>query len=108
LGPGGRDRFNCLVGRLGNFVLERCLSLERDWFDGELGLRLRPGLGLRDQTLSEAPGTRLRAITAALDGLIRAFPFARAIAVSVAIALGVSREVSLRVSRPFGIAIFDA
>jgi hypothetical protein len=96
--PGRKHRFAGLSERLGNLLSERGLGLQRVRFDGKDGLRLRPGLGLRNQALAEAARGTFGVIATTLDGLIGPFPFARTIAASLAVAL--------RVPSPFGVTIF--
>jgi len=54
------------------------------------GLWVRPGLGLRNQTLTEAPRLRLGAIATTLDRLVWALSLVRAIAIMIAISVTIT------------------
>ena len=98
-GPGRKHAVVCFDRGLQDVLRKWRLGLRQIEFDGKNGLRLRPGLGLRDQALAEATRT-LGPILAALDRLIGAFALTRAVAASV--------PISLRVPRPFWVTILRA
>jgi hypothetical protein len=91
-GPTGRKHFSRLLRRLGNVSCNRLLGLEGNKFDG--WLRLGPRLGLRDQSFTESTLGWFRAIAAAFDGQVGPFSFARAITVSIAVSVSVSRPLA--------------